>query len=68
MSDVSKSLDALAPTSRKRVRVHDAMLPIKMPSAVRSLISEVAEREGISDAAVVRWALSEFFNRRGYNR
>lgn len=67
MSERSTALAALK-TGGKRVRVHDAQMVTKLPKAVKSLIKEHADRIGESEGAVVRDALAEYFERRGYNR
>lgn len=60
-------IDSLGITG-KRTKVHDSQMVLKMPSQVKALIGEFATREGVSESAVVRWALHEFFTKRGYNR
>lgn len=67
MSAISTALDSLA-NGGKRVRVHDTQMVLKLPKTVKSLITEVAAKEDISDSALVRIALQEYFTRRGYNR
>lgn len=52
----------------KRERVQDAQMVIKLPGAAKSLVKEIADKEGVSEAAIVRYALAEYFERRGYRR
>lgn len=60
--------DALASLQapKKREKVNDAQIVVKLPKAVKGLISEVATKDHVSDATIVREALGEYFNRRGY--
>jgi hypothetical protein len=60
--------DALASlaSGRKREKINDAQIVTKLPSAVKALISEVATKEGVSDATITREALGEYFHKRGY--
>ena len=67
MSDTSIALAALK-SGGKRVRVHDAQMVTKLPKAVKSLVNEYAAGRNWSEADVVRDALAEYFDRRGYNR
>lgn len=67
MSAVTSALEAMS-TNGKRARVHDEMIPIKHPAAVRELVKRVAEDTGVSEAAVWRAAMGEYLTRRGYNR
>lgn len=50
----------------KRARVHDAQMVTKVPQRAKDLVSEIATKEKISEASVVRAALAEYFERRGY--
>jgi hypothetical protein len=50
----------------KRVRTHDAQMVFKLPQAAKDLVSRVAAKEVISEGAVLRQALAEYFERRGY--
>lgn len=50
----------------KRVRTHDAQLVIKVPSAAKALVKQVAEAQGVSEAVIVRAAIAEYLERRGY--
>jgi hypothetical protein len=67
MSDTANALAAMS-TASKRVRVHNAQMVTKLPETVKALVSEVARTRGVSDADIVREALSEYFTRRGYAR
>jgi hypothetical protein len=67
VSDTKTALEALS-TGGKRVRVHDAQMVTKLPKAVKALIKEFGDARGMSEGAVVREALGEFFTKRGYNR
>lgn len=62
MSDVS---DALR-TGGRRVRTHDAQMVVKLPASAKALLRVAAESQNVSDATIVRLALAEFFERRGY--
>lgn len=64
MSDVT---DALNVTGR-RVRTHDAQMVVKLPSSAKELLRTASETQGVSDATVVRWALAEWFEKRGYRK
>lgn len=49
-----------------RVKVHDAQMVIKLPSAAKTLVKTVAEAQGLSEATIVRHAIAEYLERRGY--
>ena len=49
----------------KRAKIHDAQIVFKLPSPVKDLVQEYAGTEEVSDGQVVRWALGEFFEKRG---
>lgn len=53
-------------SSGTRTRIMDAQLVTKIPVAAKLLISRAAADRGVSDAAIVREALAEYFERRGY--
>lgn len=59
------TLDALN-NGGKRVKTHDAQMVIKLPQSAKDLIKEAAAAQGVSDATVVRHALAEYLQRRGY--
>lgn len=67
MSDTASGLAALTSGS-KRVRIHDAQMVIKLPSSVKALVKEYGDSRDESEAVVVRRALAEFFERRGYTK
>lgn len=50
----------------KRDRIHDAQLVAKLPLRAKELVREVAVKRDVSDSAIVREALAEYFERRGY--
>jgi hypothetical protein len=60
--------DALAAlnTAGKRVKVHDAQMVIKLPQAVKDLVTEQANANEVSEATIVRWALADYFAKRGF--
>lgn len=64
MSDVNDALRS----GGKRARTHDAQMVIKLPASAKALLREAAESQGVSDATVVRLALAEWFERRGYRK
>ena len=50
----------------KRVKVHDAQIVAKVPARAKQLVSEIAAKREVSDSLIVREALAEYFERRGY--
>lgn len=60
----AKALAQLA-GSGKRPKIHDTQMVFKLPSPVKALIQEYAGNEEVSDGQVVRWALAEYFEKRG---
>ena len=64
---MSNILDALA-TGSKRPRVHNAQMVTKLPASVKELVESYAAERQESAADVVRDALREFFERRGYGK
>ena len=50
----------------KRAKIHDAQMVFKLPKRAKELVNEVALKQGASDGAVLREALAEYFERRGY--
>lgn len=50
----------------KRTKVHDAQIIAKVPQAAKDLVEKVAKKEEVTAATIVRWALGEYFERRGY--
>lgn len=49
----------------KRQKIHDAQIVFKLPKPVKALIQEYAGTEEVSDGQVIRWALAEYFEKRG---
>lgn len=64
-NEIDQALAALHNNNR-RVRVHDAQMVIKLPSAVKALVKSYGTGRNESEATVVRQALAEFFERRGF--
>lgn len=62
---MSDMLNALRNKGR-RVRVMDAQMVIKLPTRAKDLINEAAENQQVSDSAIVREAIAEYLERRGY--
>lgn len=60
----AEALAQLAGTG-KRPKVHDAQIVFKLPSPVKALIQEYSTSEEVSDGQVIRWALAEYFEKRG---
>lgn len=58
------TIDALN-EGHKRTKVMNAQMVLKLPQAVKDLIREQAEGSGVSDATIIRWALADYFDRRG---
>lgn len=52
----------------KRVKTHDAQMVIKVPAAAKALVEKAAEAQEVSAATIVRYAIAEYLERRGYNR
>jgi len=67
MSDTKSAIAALEGGGR-RVKVHDAIINVKLPKGVKALVNQMAEKREVSDSQVVREALAEYLTRRGYNR
>lgn len=66
MNATQNALAALQ-SGGKRAKIHDAQMVTKLPQAVKDLVNEYGKGRGESEATVVRTALAEFFERRGYN-
>lgn len=62
---MSTTIEALN-SGGKRVKTHDAQMVVKLPASAKALVKTVADKEEVSEATVVRWALAEYFERRGY--
>lgn len=65
MNEQHDMIEALA-NAGKRVKVHNAQIVTKVPSSVKALIQEIARTKGVSDATIVRQALAEYFEKRGF--
>lgn len=63
--DTGSALAALS-TAGKRVKIHDAQMVIKLPQGVKDLVNEDAKANDVSEATIVRWALADYFSKRGY--
>lgn len=50
----------------KRVRNFDAQMVTKVPSSAKVLVKAIADDAGKTEGAIVRDALAEYFERRGY--
>lgn len=50
----------------KRQKINDDQIVVKLPKAVKALVEEVAGKQGVFSAVVVREALGEYFHKRGY--
>lgn len=50
----------------KRPKVHDAQIVTKAPRRAKELVNEIADSRGVSEATIVREALAEYLERRGY--
>lgn len=50
----------------KRVKTHDAQIVVKVPTAAKTLVNKAADAEGVSAATIVRLAVAEYLERRGY--
>lgn len=58
-------LDQLTTVSRRPL-IHDSILNVKLPHAVKSLLKDEAERRGEDLSVVAREAIAEYLRRRGY--
>ncbi len=65
IEEVDSPLDLLAAVAR-RPKIHDAVMNTKIPSSVKALVEQEADRRGVTPAAVVREAVGEYLQRRGY--
>lgn len=61
----SNVIDALS-NGGKRPKVFDAQMVNKVPKRAKELVSEIAAKREVSDSVIVREALAEYFERRGY--
>ena len=64
---LTKALGALS-TTGKRERVHDAQMVLKLPTQVKDLVKEYADATGVSTATIIRFAVAEYFERRGFGK
>lgn len=64
---MSNTIDQLT-NAGKRTRTHDAQMVIKLPAHAKELVNKAAEAQGFSSATIVRFAIAEYLDRRGYNR
>lgn len=62
---MSTIADALR-SGGKRTKTHDAQMVIKLPSRAKELVNTVATKREVSEATVVREAIAEYLERRGY--
>lgn len=67
MSEISAALKACT-TDNKRPRIHNAQMVTKCPQALKTLVNDYAKGRDQSEADIVRLALAEFFERRGYGQ
>ena len=67
MSEIKNSIESMTEV-KKRVRIHDSQVVLKLPSSVKALVSRIAGERGVSDATVIREAMAEYLTKRGYNR
>lgn len=63
MSKVIESLTG----PQKRERIHNDQMVLKLPKAAKDLVKSIATQDNVSDAHIVRVALAEYFERRGYD-
>ena len=63
--DLGNALGALA-TTGKRAKIHDAQMVFKLPKQVKDLVEEYAEAQETSAGTIVRFAVAEYFERRGF--
>lgn len=63
--EVNEAIAALG-NAGKRVKVHDEQVVFKLPAPVKELVKEIAVARGVSDAAIHREALAEYFEKRGF--
>lgn len=59
------AVDALR-SGGKREKIHDTQMVFKLPSTAKALIKQAAEAQTKTEGAIVRDALAEYFERRGY--
>lgn len=49
-----------------RQKIHNDQMMVKLPSAVKKIVENIGTETGTSASAVVRDALAEYLERRGY--
>lgn len=62
---MASTVDALR-SGGKRTKTHDAQMVFKLPSSAKELVKKVAGDTGNSEGGILRDALAEYFERRGY--
>ncbi len=62
---MSETLDQLT-GAVGRTKVHDAAIVVKLPKAAKEAVGRAAGDLGVGAASVVRTALAEYLERRGY--
>lgn len=62
MSNVIENLTG----AQKRERIHNDQMVLKLPKTAKQLVKDIAAKEQVSDSQIVRVALAEYFERRGY--
>lgn len=60
------ALEALRSNSNRREKVHNAQIIAKCPQAVKDLVEGIAKEQNRSAADLVREALGDWLERRGY--
>jgi len=50
----------------QRTRIHNDQIVLKLPQAARALVKTAADAQGVSVSTVVRHAIAEYLERRGY--
>lgn len=62
---MASTVDALR-SGGKRTKTHDAQMVFKLPSSAKELVKKVAKDTSNSEGGILRDALAEYFERRGY--
>jgi len=62
---MATAVDALR-AGGKREKIHDAQMVFKLPQKAKDLVKTIGDKNGQSEGAVVRDALAEYLERRGY--
>lgn len=50
----------------KRARIHDAQMVTKVPASIKELVEGIGAKRNESGATIVREALAEYLEKRGY--